>query len=45
MTLRSVQSILTDPGEPPRNGTELRRFLTRWLGPAILYPRMMSLLH
>jgi AcrR family transcriptional regulator len=44
MTLRSVQSILTDPGQPPRNGIERRRFLTRWLGPAILYPRMTSLL-
>ena len=43
MTLRTVQSILTDPGQPPREGIELRRFLTRWLGPAILHPRMMSL--
>jgi len=43
MTMRTVQSILTDPGQPPREGIELRRFLTRWLGPAILYPRMMSL--
>jgi AcrR family transcriptional regulator len=43
MTLRTVQSLLTDPGQPPREGRELRRFITRWLGPAILYPRMMSL--
>lgn len=43
MTLRAVQSLLTDPGQPPRDGVALRRFLTRWLGPAILYPRMMSL--
>ncbi|OBK18577.1 TetR/AcrR family transcriptional regulator [Mycobacterium asiaticum] len=43
MTLRSVQSILTDPGHPPRKGIELRRFLVRWLGPAILYPRITSL--
>jgi AcrR family transcriptional regulator len=43
MTLRTVQSILTDPVQPPREGIELRRFITRWLGPAILYPRMTSL--
>jgi AcrR family transcriptional regulator len=43
MTLRTVQSILTDPIQPPREGIELRRFITRWLGPAILYPRMTSL--
>lgn len=43
MTLRTVQSMLTDPGQHPRDGIELRRFITRWLGPAILYPRMASL--
>ena len=43
MTLRTVQSILTDPGDPPREGLELRRFLAQWLGPAILYPRIASL--
>lgn len=43
MTLRTVQSILTDPGQRPLRGIELRRFITRWLGPAILYPRMTSL--
>jgi AcrR family transcriptional regulator len=43
ITLRTVQSILTDPGQPPRDGTALRRFIARWLGPAILYPRMTSL--
>lgn len=43
MTLRTVQSLLTDPREPTRAGTELRRFVTRWLGPAILYPRIASL--
>lgn len=43
MTLRTVQSILTDPAQPPRAGIELRRFVARWLGPAILYPRMASL--
>lgn len=43
MTGRTVQSILTDPGQPPRQGIELRRFVARWLGPAILYPRLASL--
>jgi AcrR family transcriptional regulator len=43
MTLRTVQSILTDPGQPPREGLVLRRFVAQWLGPAILYPRMTSL--
>jgi len=43
MTLRTVQSLLTDPGQPPRDGLALRHFLARWLGPAILYPRMASL--
>jgi AcrR family transcriptional regulator len=42
MTLRTLQSLLTDPGRP-RRGSALRQFVTRWLGPAILYPRMTSL--
>ncbi|OBA57577.1 TetR family transcriptional regulator [Mycobacterium sp. 1100029.7] len=43
MTLRTVQSLLTDPGQTPRKGLALRRFIAKWLGPAILYPRMTSL--
>ncbi|MGE2722169.1 TetR/AcrR family transcriptional regulator [Mycolicibacterium celeriflavum] len=43
IVLRTVQSMLTDPGPPARAGVALRRFVARWLGPAILYPRMMSL--
>ena len=43
MTLRTVQSMLTDPGQVPRKGLALRRFVARWLGPAILYPRLTSL--
>ncbi len=43
MTLRTVQSMLTDPGQVPRKGPALRRFVARWLGPAILYPRLTSL--
>ncbi|MEC9325059.1 MAG: TetR/AcrR family transcriptional regulator [Actinomycetota bacterium] len=43
MTLRTAQSLLTDPGQSQRDGIALRRFVTRWLGPAILYPRLASL--
>lgn len=43
MFLRTVQSLLIDPGPRERDGIELRRFITRWLGPAILFPRMTSL--
>lgn len=43
MTLRTMQSILTDPGRPARDEKTLRRFIARWLGPAILYPRTTSL--
>ncbi|CAJ1497131.1 TetR/AcrR family transcriptional regulator [[Mycobacterium] kokjensenii] len=43
MTLRTVQSLLTDPGQRRREGAELRRFIARWLGPAILYPRLVSI--
>jgi len=40
--LRILYSFLADPGHPPRRGAELRRFLTRWLGPAIAYPRLQE---
>ncbi len=43
MTLRTVQSLLTDPGPPTRDRVTLRHFVARWLGPAILYPRIASL--
>ena len=43
ITARTVQSLLSDPRQPGQDGTELRRFLRRWLGPAILYPRMASM--
>ena len=32
--LRVLQSFLADPGRPPRSGADLRRYLTRWIGPA-----------
>jgi AcrR family transcriptional regulator len=33
--LRVIQSLMIDPGRPPRSGLELRNYLSRWLGPAI----------
>ncbi|WP_319445144.1 MULTISPECIES: helix-turn-helix domain-containing protein [unclassified Mycobacterium] len=41
LSLRTLHSILIDPGQPPRDGPALRRFVARWLGPAILYPRVV----
>ena len=43
MTLRTFRSLLTDPGQPRREGVALRRFVAQWLGPAVLLPRMASL--
>ncbi|EHB44949.1 regulatory protein TetR [Mycolicibacterium rhodesiae JS60] len=43
MTARTVQSLLTDPRQPAQDASELRRFIARWLGPAVLYPRIASL--
>ncbi len=40
-SLRVLHSFLADPGRPPRSGADLRRYLTRWIGPAITYPQMM----
>ncbi len=40
-SLRVLHSFLSDPGRPPRNGADLRRYLTRWIGPAIAYPQMV----
>ena len=33
--LRVLQSLVLDPGTPPRSGSALRGFLRRWVGPAI----------
>lgn len=38
--LRTFHSMLVDPGEPARDGVALRQFLARWLGPAIVYPKL-----
>jgi AcrR family transcriptional regulator len=40
ITVRTVHSLLIDPGQSPRNPVSLRRFVARWLGPAILYPQI-----
>ncbi|WAJ42583.1 helix-turn-helix domain containing protein [Mycobacterium sp. Aquia_216] len=39
-TLRLLHSFLADPGRPARSGADLRRYLIRWIGPAIAYPQM-----
>jgi AcrR family transcriptional regulator len=39
--LRVLHSFLADAGRPPRSGDDLRRYLTRWIGPAIAYPQVM----
>lgn len=33
--LRTLQSLVLDPGDPPRSGAELRAYLQRWLAPAL----------
>jgi len=34
--LRIIQSFVIDPGRPPRRGEELRAYLRRWVGNALL---------
>jgi AcrR family transcriptional regulator len=33
--LRTVQSLIVDPGRPPRSGTRLRKFLGEWIAPSV----------
>ena len=33
--LRTLQSLVLDPGDPPRTGMELRAYLRRWVTPAL----------
>ena len=33
--LRTLQSLVLDPGDPPRSGVELREYLQRWIAPAL----------
>jgi AcrR family transcriptional regulator len=37
--LRMIQSMVIAPPEPPRTGAELRRYLRRWIGPALTAKR------
>jgi AcrR family transcriptional regulator len=41
--LRVLHSLLVDPGHT-RSATDLRRFLSRWLGPAIVYPKLTQVM-
>lgn len=40
--MRLLMSFVIGPPHPHRRGRELRRFLARWIGPAIVYPRLME---
>jgi AcrR family transcriptional regulator len=42
--LRTFHSLLVDPGGPARDGFALRRFISRWLAPAIVYPRLTQVM-
>lgn len=33
--LRTLQSLIVDPGRPPRTGMRLRRFLADWITPSV----------
>jgi AcrR family transcriptional regulator len=33
--LRTIQSFLIDPGDPPRRGSAIRAYLERWIAPAV----------
>jgi hypothetical protein len=33
--LRVLQSFVIDPGDPPKVGTDLRAYLSRWVAPAV----------
>ncbi|ROZ83188.1 TetR/AcrR family transcriptional regulator [Gordonia sp. OPL2] len=35
IVLRTLQSMVLDPGQPPRSDAELRGFLDRWVGAAV----------
>jgi AcrR family transcriptional regulator len=34
--LRTLQSFMVDPGDPPRSPAALRSYLRRWVGPAVI---------
>jgi hypothetical protein len=37
--LRVLYSFLIDTAKAPRHGDNLRTYLARWVGPAVIYPR------
>ncbi|WP_407446188.1 TetR/AcrR family transcriptional regulator [Rhodococcus sp. (in: high G+C Gram-positive bacteria)] len=41
--LRTMQSFFVSPGDPPRSDDELRRYLRRWMGTAILAQKPLGL--
>ncbi|MFD3813181.1 TetR/AcrR family transcriptional regulator [Rhodococcus sp. NPDC058639] len=41
--LRTMQSFFVSPGDPPRSDDELRRYLRRWMGTAILAQKPLEL--
>lgn len=40
--LRILYSFLVDSNQAPRGGDNLRTFLARWVGPAVVYPRFAA---
>ncbi|MFI6868902.1 TetR/AcrR family transcriptional regulator [Nocardia sp. NPDC050406] len=40
--LRTMQSFFVSPGNPPRSDDELRRYLRRWMGSAIMAQTRLS---
>jgi AcrR family transcriptional regulator len=38
LMLRLIQSMVIDPPEPPRSPAQLRRYLHRWIAPAVYPP-------
>ena len=38
LMLRTLQSFIVDPGDPPRSPAELRAYLRRWVGPVVMAP-------
>ena len=36
--LRTLQTLVLDPGNPPRSGDEVRAYLQRWLAPVLRVP-------
>jgi AcrR family transcriptional regulator len=43
-SLRILHSLLLDPGQPARDPASLRRFLARWIAPAIVYPKLAQVM-